>query len=1019
MVSSTIPRGLNQELWRHQKEAISFALQYLREPAKAPMGLIRMPTGTGKTGVIAVLSVGLPPPAWTLILTPWKNLCDQMVEDIEEGFWRVWKPTPKPEIERLYPSTLNDVIARKEPRLILVATFATLVTIFKRHRAKYRELAARLSQVFVDEGHYEPAVEWGQAVKQLQKPTVLLTATPYRNDLKLFRVSKDDVHHYTHEAAEADGIIRAVDFRSLGVVEPSDKQLGLWCKAFANFWKGPEKKKLHKEPRAIICCAKMATVERVATLLREQRINALGIHERFIGRKEDWLRQQTPDPKKVPFDVWVHQNKLTEGLDDQRFCVLAVLNRIRNDRKLIQQIGRVLRRGSKRVGRALVLYSDGLPVERSWKNYRDFEKQTDFIEAERYHQILEMVLERQPAMEYFGGRFRRRFRTDSPELPSHVLLRASAVVRRVRSSFTLQEFTDFTSDFLLLEDCILLGPKKEPLEGPGYSRLWVYAVFGNSPLLIEHSQYEIRLGAMAAVKHGELLFVVDTEGVYPTKYLTEHTRKVSPDQLGRIFSQKIVPKEVSLTNPWPAGPTVRRSTIYADDLASTPAQLTDAVFVCAGVRATVQPERFGLRPRRQYVGFQRGRISEQIRSTERAAFSLTEFVEWTRELAKLIQTEKRESPEFFRRYLSPVAPPGLVVPKFLILNLFEGDVELQDELGEVVELRESILEVKGRTPMHNATFYFPFTLRYRRNGKGKEASVSATLSYNPDSARFRIHSDELNSKILVSDPDTGETEGFLTYFNNNDEAFTVALEEPDIYYTAQAFYRIDYTHAETRLAGLLTPIDALGKVASEKGAKAKHKTRWDTSSVFGLIDNVGATGMIPREFGKAELLLCDDLGKEVADFICVNFTNHKIAFIHAKHGKGRNVSASALHDVVAQALKNLGVLSRAGSNPAHLDRWNRNAVWPGTNIHRWRYGSKSLPTENALWARIRSEILEHPNGKREVWLVVGQTLEKKALMEQLHDPNKRDPVTGQVVHLLSSLHATCSQINVSLRVFCH
>src|SRR5437660_7603688 len=108
----------------------------------------------------------------------------------------------------------------------------------------------------------------------------------------------------------------------------------------------------------------MATVELVTTHLRHRGINALGIHERFANKKEDWFKQQTPT-EEVSFDVWVHQNKLTEGLDDQRFCVLAVLNRIRNDRKLIQQIGRVLRRSRKKVGMALVLYSKGLSVERS------------------------------------------------------------------------------------------------------------------------------------------------------------------------------------------------------------------------------------------------------------------------------------------------------------------------------------------------------------------------------------------------------------------------------------------------------------------------------------------------------------------------------------------------------------------------------------------------------------------------------------------------------------------------------
>jgi hypothetical protein len=65
------------------------------------------------------------------------------------------------------------------------------------------------------------------------------------------------------------------------------------------------------------------------------------------------------------------------------------------------------------------------------------------------------------------------------------------------------------------------------------------------------------------------------------------------------------------------------------------------------------------------------------------------------------------------------------------------------------------------------------------------------------------------------------------------------------------------------------------------------------------------------------------------------------------------------------------------------------------------------------------EILDHPDGTREVWLVLGKTLEKAALLTQLQEPADRDAVTGQVVHLRSLLQANCAQLAVRLRVFCH
>jgi type I site-specific restriction endonuclease len=60
MTSLNLPKQLDAVLWEHQKEAINFALDRLRGPHPRKAALLRMPTGTGKTGVIAVLSIVVP-----------------------------------------------------------------------------------------------------------------------------------------------------------------------------------------------------------------------------------------------------------------------------------------------------------------------------------------------------------------------------------------------------------------------------------------------------------------------------------------------------------------------------------------------------------------------------------------------------------------------------------------------------------------------------------------------------------------------------------------------------------------------------------------------------------------------------------------------------------------------------------------------------------------------------------------------------------------------------------------------
>ena len=850
---------------------------------------------------------------------------------------------------------------------------------------------------------------------------MLLTATPYRNDLKLFRVKTDDVYNFTHAEAVKRHIIRKVKFRAMREAEPNGKGLRAWCEEFATFWKSADRRNLNKNGRGIICCSKMTTVMRVTELLRELGVNALGIHERFRVKRRKWLLRYTPDPTAVDFNVWVHQNKLTEGLDDNRFCVVAILNRIRNDRKLIQQIGRVLRTTSRRPETAIVLYSKGLPVERSWNNYLEFETQADLIDPERYRKFLDRLLTEQPEMEYFAGRFRRKFDRRSSDLPAQVLLRASCVVRRVGKDFDWNDFTEFTSDSLLLEDCILLGPDGGPVGGPDNSSLWVYAVFGNTPLLMEHSQYEVRLGATAAVRHNSMLFLVDTEDLYPLDYLSQFTSKVGPDELGKIFPKSgTTPKEVSLHNPWPTGPAVKSSTIHADNLADTPAQLSDAVSVCSTARANVKSN--GAGPvRRHYVGFQRGRLSEQLRSTDRSAFSLQEYVKWTKELGQRIEAANRVPPDFFRRYLSVTDPPSPVVPKYLVLKLYEADREVQDAADNPIEFIDSICELTDSNEASSNAPRWSCTLRYRdlNNPDAKVKTLTAGLTYDSGSHHFRIQGDLLNQELMVLEDGSDEGEGFVTYLNNHDELFTIALREPEVFYAAQSFYRLDYTYAEARIAAILTPWQGLDSVLSEKGKTGARKTEWDASSIFSIIDSRQNSSLIAQHFGKPEFLFCDDLNQEPADFICASFSKPKIAFIHAKDGDNHFVSASALHIIVAQAQKNLTLMSRSGSVPGTLNRWTRESKWPKTRIRRWRIGAPSLPERDDLWEKIRSQILDHPDSAREVWLVLGKTLDKIELLNQLQNPDERDAVTGQVVYLLSCLQSNCVQLGVRLRVFCH
>ena len=74
-----------------------------------------------------------------------------------------------------------------------VAVFATIQALQQIHddEAEYAKLAGLFGTVLFDEGHREPAPQWARAARGLGARTILFSATPYRNDLKVFRSIKN------------------------------------------------------------------------------------------------------------------------------------------------------------------------------------------------------------------------------------------------------------------------------------------------------------------------------------------------------------------------------------------------------------------------------------------------------------------------------------------------------------------------------------------------------------------------------------------------------------------------------------------------------------------------------------------------------------------------------------------------------------------------------------------------------------------------------------------------------------
>jgi hypothetical protein len=217
----------------------------------------------------------------------------------------------------------------------------------------------------------------------------------------------------------------------------------------------------------------------------------------------------------------------------------------------------------------------------------------------------------------------------------------------------------------------------------------------------------------------------------------------------------------------------------------------------------------------------------------------------------------------------------------------------------------------------------------------------------------------------------------------------------------------------------------LSDVTSEKGeaqatpSRGGARENWDKGSIFEYIAREDSSGLLASENFKPDILICDDLGTELADFIAAQSNPPRVCMIHAKADKkGSSLSASAFHEVCGQAVKNLGLLNpQWGQRPKKLEIWDRPWIHKkiGSVERRIRLPHSGLNAE-AAWEKIE-RIVRHPAAVREVWVVMSDGMSRKAFVRRQKE-NTPPASVIQLIYLLQSTWSAVSSVGAVFKVFC-
>lgn len=956
-----------------------------------------MPTGTGKSGVIAVAAQQLVHDGDVLVLTPWDVLVDQLTDDVRARFWlRIGAVPPASKtVSRVYPSTVDQALKDARSQAIWTATIATLQQLHGDGDPSYAELARRVTLVVVDEGHYEPAPSWAQAVRGLQRPTVLFTATPYRNDFKFFDVDEGFCFFYSHEDAEKDRFVRRVKF------EPHEfDSVGSFCDGLISAWQ----RRFTKEPRprVIVRCRTKNSVQAVSADLAGRGLSVVGVHERFEVAGGSHLRRRVPSPDVESAQFWVHQNKLIEGIDDPRFRLVAFFEPFSSERAFVQQVGRVLRNPARKAGEyAWIFHDPRHRLEESWEAYRSYDSVAGpgpLLSSPRDFAKV------QPPIQYVTGRFRQQFDITSPSVHEDFDYPRSARVYVAPNGFSLDELAE-----AIRKEWDEYDFDVEPVITPDPStRLHPYIAVRNSPLLLRGAFAEYEVGFTIYRRIRDNLFFYDSQGKTPEALAS--LKQVETEALQRLYTGEDARlSSVSLLNTNLSRLSTRRRLLQAYSIGELGPDLSDHAQFASTATGLTQAPGWGEGPTlTRYVGFTKSRVSDRVGGTT----PFDDYMRWLEYLADLLDDRANAPLVVFDRYAEVIEAPSDPAPINILLDFDQSAFEaVLDEGPEGLSIDDLCLQVSGGA------------FDCKANG----ASHRVTVEWDAGMHSYRLECPSLDHLFSMKYALGNRRAESLIGYLNREQAFRIIPASAATDYCVYAGRRFCRPRlplwGRTRsprfeLLQIMHAVPELASITTEKGKDGSATADgWATGSLFALIDALGAGTSMNTFLNGVGLLVCDDMGTEIADFIALDETDRRVIAIHAKaFPTAKPLSAGALHEISSQALKNLGyVQPYFVGEPKNLNQWDNQ--WRGSQgrvASRIRHGGPT--TGRAAWNKIRAALLD-PQTVREVWVVLGQGPSRAAFDAERRKPKPPAEVV-QMLYSLQSTWAAVASVGARLRLFC-
>ncbi|MEG1142199.1 MAG: DEAD/DEAH box helicase family protein, partial [Clostridia bacterium] len=756
MDNSTI-ENIKSNIMIHQLESLKVIEEYLENAELDNQALIKMPTGTGKTGVMGIISNIYDNYRNILIVVPNAVLPNQIKLEIDSSFWE--KIGLQPHSMKLKPSYLyndiNNYFSNEEGGKILIITIQSLSKMYKEKKDIYNKIKEIIDLIIFDEGHREPAKEWSEINREFAKKTILFTATPYRNDDLSFKLHINKYKYkYSFNKAIKDGVIKDIEF-----FEFEDDILQNKSELAKFILKVYEK----NNRKILIRCSGSEKIKNLVDEINSIKgVNiALGCHSNF-NISENYINKGEKIYDKIKkYKFFFHEDMFIEGLNVPEINTLVICTSFNNSKSLVQQIGRVVRKSlNDGVAEIYIPKLDKNKYIEQWNNYLMYDK-----EGEESNII------------YVDGKFQEVFSLNENFYKNLVIPKAANIYCAEKSLFDQIKWC--------IKESFIKKNSVKYLQEYNNENTWVmcYEKVSYSNILIGKAYQEKTLECvlLREIEYGEkfYLFFYDSRGyIFPFEKIEEEINNISIKSMYKLF-----PKETEFNNLKLSSTGITNIGIYSRALEGLKIEnlntnINERLSYCKSVRGKVLNK--SDEKRNRYIGTTSSRINDFER------VSLDNYIKWSNEIIRDINLNDKNN--FFERFSSIYIPQNNMNASSLLIDLsflFNYEIVLKKD-NEQVKFVESI-----SCDCKNNSFVFTFNSE-KFNGEIKIDKKRKNKVYNLIIPEFDNYTLDFRDGRKIS----------LIEYINKAKCFKIFFNNEGVIYSDDVFFKPNLNFRKMNLDNL-------------------------------------------------------------------------------------------------------------------------------------------------------------------------------------------------------------------------